>query len=158
MSRQATPKPKTCLVCFCTITKGSTSSPSARANKRVGTRWTFIPVAHDGQTETYWLAERSVQIIPATRKSAAFWMREIRYRSANGHRSCRHRRQGRAPGCPDRDKVRDARRRHLLTWVECAALVAATAAHRLANRGCVRRRLARRWRLGRRRQFQQRDL
>ncbi|ESQ15181.1 MAG TPA: hypothetical protein DDY14_07745 [Chromatiaceae bacterium] len=31
--------------------------------------------------------ERSVQIIPATGKSAAFWMREIRCRSANGHQA-----------------------------------------------------------------------
>ncbi|HCS90724.1 MAG TPA: hypothetical protein DIW77_11935 [Chromatiaceae bacterium] len=56
------------------------------------------------------------------------------------------------------DKVLDARRQHLLAWVECATLVAATAAHRLANCGWARRRLARRWRLGGRRQFQQRDL
>jgi hypothetical protein len=44
-------------------------------------------VEHDGQAETYWLAERSVQIIPATRKGAACWMREIRCRSANGHQT-----------------------------------------------------------------------
>jgi hypothetical protein len=36
------------------------------------------------------------------------------------------------------DEVLDARRQqHLLAWVECATLVAATAAHRLANRGCA---------------------
>jgi hypothetical protein len=44
-------------------------------------------VAHDGPPETYWLAERSVRIIPATRNSPAFWMREIRCRSANGHQT-----------------------------------------------------------------------
>ncbi len=42
---------------------------------------------HDGRTVTYWLAERSVQVIPATRKVAAFWMREIRRLCANGHQT-----------------------------------------------------------------------
>jgi hypothetical protein len=44
-------------------------------------------VVHDGQAETYWLAERSVQVIAATRKCRAFWMREIRCLSANGHQT-----------------------------------------------------------------------
>lgn len=44
-------------------------------------------VEHDGRTVTYWLAERSVQVIPGTRKVAAFWMREIRRLCANGHQT-----------------------------------------------------------------------
>ncbi|TQE92110.1 MAG: hypothetical protein FKY71_19995 [Spiribacter salinus] len=40
----------------------------------------FHPVTleRDGKSVTDWLAERSVQVIPATKKTPAFWMREIR--------------------------------------------------------------------------------
>ena len=41
----------------------------------------------DGRSVTYLLAERSVQIIPANSKRPAFWMREIRRLSDNGHQS-----------------------------------------------------------------------
>jgi transposase-like protein len=44
-------------------------------------------VEREGRSVTYWLAERSVQVIPATRKRSAFWMREIRRLCANGHQS-----------------------------------------------------------------------
>ncbi|NEX23744.1 hypothetical protein G3480_26335, partial [Thiorhodococcus mannitoliphagus] len=49
----------------------------------------FQPVtfARDGKAVTYWLAERSVQVIPANRKRPAFWMREIRRLSNNGHQT-----------------------------------------------------------------------
>jgi acetolactate synthase small subunit len=40
-----------------------------------------------GKSVAYWLAERSVQVIPATRKRRAFWMREIRRLCPNGHQS-----------------------------------------------------------------------
>jgi transposase len=41
----------------------------------------------DGQSVTYRLGERSVQVIPATRRRPAFWMREIRRLCNNGHQS-----------------------------------------------------------------------
>lgn len=41
----------------------------------------------EGKLVTYWLAERSVQVIPATRQRPAFWMREIRRRCGNGHQT-----------------------------------------------------------------------
>jgi hypothetical protein len=41
----------------------------------------------DGKSATYRLAERSVQVIPATRKRPAFWMREIRRLTARGHQT-----------------------------------------------------------------------
>jgi len=44
-------------------------------------------VERDGRSVTYWLAERSVQVIPANSKGPAFWMREIRRLSKNGHQS-----------------------------------------------------------------------
>jgi transposase len=49
----------------------------------------FQPVTleRDGTSMTYWLAERSVQVIPATKKTPAFWMREIRRLSSNGHQT-----------------------------------------------------------------------
>jgi len=49
----------------------------------------FQPVTreHNGTSVTYWLAERSVPVIPATRQRPAFWMREIRRLSQNGHQT-----------------------------------------------------------------------
>ena len=49
----------------------------------------FQPVTleRDGKAVTYWLAERSAQVIPATKKTPAFWMREIRRLSQNGHQT-----------------------------------------------------------------------
>jgi transposase len=44
-------------------------------------------IEHEGKSLTYWLAERSVQVIPATPKGSAFWMREVRRLCANGHQS-----------------------------------------------------------------------
>jgi len=44
-------------------------------------------VERDGKSVTYWLAERSVQVIPANRKRPAFWMREIRRLCKNGHQT-----------------------------------------------------------------------
>jgi hypothetical protein len=44
-------------------------------------------VERHGRSATYWLAERSVQVIPANSKRPAFWMREIRRLSDNGHQS-----------------------------------------------------------------------
>jgi transposase len=44
-------------------------------------------VAHDAKSVTYWLAERSVPVIPAQRNRPAFWMREIRRRCSNGHQT-----------------------------------------------------------------------
>jgi len=44
-------------------------------------------VERDGKPVTYWLAERSVQVIPANRKRPAFWMREIRRLCKNGHQT-----------------------------------------------------------------------
>lgn len=41
----------------------------------------------EGKSDTYWLAERSVQVIPANRKRPAFWMREIRRLSKGGHQT-----------------------------------------------------------------------
>jgi len=41
----------------------------------------------NGKSVTYLLAERSVQLIPANRKRPAFWMREIRRLSKDGHQS-----------------------------------------------------------------------
>jgi hypothetical protein len=42
---------------------------------------------HEGQCATYWLAERSVQVIPANNQRPAFWMREIRRLSKGGHQT-----------------------------------------------------------------------
>ncbi len=49
----------------------------------------FQPVTlkRDGKSVTYWLAERSVQVISATKKKPAFWMREIRRLSKDGHQT-----------------------------------------------------------------------
>lgn len=49
----------------------------------------FQPVTleRNGQCVTYWLAERSVQVIPANSKRPAFWMREIRRLSKDGHQT-----------------------------------------------------------------------
>ena len=49
----------------------------------------FRPITRerDGKSMTYWLAERSVQVIPATSKLPAFWMREIRRLCNNGHQT-----------------------------------------------------------------------
>lgn len=47
----------------------------------------LFSVERDGKSVTYWLAERSVQVIPANRKRCAFWMREIRRLCNNGHQS-----------------------------------------------------------------------
>jgi len=49
----------------------------------------FQPVTleRDGKSVTYWLAERSVQVISATKKKPAFWMREIRRLSQDGHQT-----------------------------------------------------------------------
>lgn len=44
-------------------------------------------VERDGKSVTYWLAERSVQVIPAHRKRPAFGMREIRRLGKNGHQT-----------------------------------------------------------------------
>ena len=44
-------------------------------------------VEREGKSVTYWLAERSVQVIPANRKRPAFWMREIRRLCPTGHQS-----------------------------------------------------------------------
>lgn len=44
-------------------------------------------VARGRNSVTYWLAERSVQVIPANRKRPAFWMREIRRLCKNGHQT-----------------------------------------------------------------------
>ncbi len=44
-------------------------------------------VERDGKSVTYWLAERSVQVIAANRKRPAFWMREIRRLCKNGHQT-----------------------------------------------------------------------
>jgi transposase len=41
----------------------------------------------NGKSVTYWLAERSVQVIPATGQRRAFWMREIRRLTASGHQT-----------------------------------------------------------------------
>jgi len=41
----------------------------------------------EGKSVTYWLAERSVQVIPAHGKHPAFWMREIRRLCKNGHQT-----------------------------------------------------------------------
>lgn len=49
----------------------------------------FQPVTlkRDGKSVTYWLAERSVQVISATKNKPAFWMREIRRLSKDGHQT-----------------------------------------------------------------------
>jgi hypothetical protein len=44
-------------------------------------------VERDGKSVTYWLAERSVLVIPANRKRPAFSMREIRRLCKNGHQT-----------------------------------------------------------------------
>ena len=44
-------------------------------------------VEREGKSVTYWLAERSVQVISANRKHPAFWMREIRRLCNNGHQT-----------------------------------------------------------------------
>ena len=44
-------------------------------------------IERDGRSVTYWLAERSVQVIAANRKRAAFWMREVRRLCNNGHQT-----------------------------------------------------------------------
>lgn len=44
-------------------------------------------VERDGQSVTYWLAERSVQVLPAQGQHPAFWMREIRRLCPNGHQT-----------------------------------------------------------------------
>lgn len=41
----------------------------------------------NGQSVTYWLAERSVQVLPASSKRPAFWMPEIRRLSKSGHQT-----------------------------------------------------------------------
>jgi len=41
----------------------------------------------NGKSVTYWLAERSVQVIPANSKRPAFWMREVRRLCNNGHQT-----------------------------------------------------------------------
>jgi len=46
-----------------------------------------VDLERDARCVTYRLAERSVQIIPANSKRPAFWMREIRRLSDNGHQS-----------------------------------------------------------------------
>ena len=46
-----------------------------------------LSVTRDGEPVIYWLAERSVQVIPATGKRRAFWMREIRRLCHNGHQT-----------------------------------------------------------------------
>ena len=46
-----------------------------------------VTLERDGKSVTYWLAERSVQVIPANRKRPAFWMREIRRLSHTGHQT-----------------------------------------------------------------------
>ena len=49
----------------------------------------FQPVTleRNGTSVTYWLAERSVPVIAATRQHPAFWMREIRRLSPDGHQT-----------------------------------------------------------------------
>ena len=47
----------------------------------------LFTVEGDGRSVSYWLAERSVQVIPANRKRPAFWMREIRRLSKGGHQT-----------------------------------------------------------------------
>jgi hypothetical protein len=44
-------------------------------------------VEHDGRSVTYRLAERSVQVILASSKLPAFWMREVRRLCDNGHQT-----------------------------------------------------------------------
>ena len=44
-------------------------------------------VERNAKSVTYWLAERSVQVIPANSKRSAFWMREIRRLCKNGHQT-----------------------------------------------------------------------
>ena len=44
-------------------------------------------VERNAKSVTYWLAERSVQVIPANSKRPAFWMREIRRLCKNGHQT-----------------------------------------------------------------------
>ena len=46
-----------------------------------------VSVAREGKLVTYWLAERSVQVIPARGTQRAFWMREIRRLCHNGHQT-----------------------------------------------------------------------
>jgi hypothetical protein len=46
-----------------------------------------LRLERDGKSVTYWLSERSVQVIPANRKRRAFWMREIRRLCKNGHQT-----------------------------------------------------------------------
>lgn len=46
-----------------------------------------LRVEREGNSVTYQLAERSVQLIPAQRKRPAFWMREIRRLCNNGHQT-----------------------------------------------------------------------
>jgi hypothetical protein len=47
----------------------------------------LVSFAREGKTLSYWLAERSVQVIAATRTRPAFWMREIRRLCDNGHQT-----------------------------------------------------------------------
>jgi hypothetical protein len=44
-------------------------------------------IEREGKSVTYWLAERSVQVIPANRKRRALWMREVRRLCKNGHQT-----------------------------------------------------------------------
>jgi len=44
-------------------------------------------VEREAKSVSYWLAERSVQVIAATRKHPAFWMREVRRLCHNGHQT-----------------------------------------------------------------------
>jgi len=44
-------------------------------------------VEREGKSVSYWLAERSVQVIAATGKRPVFWMREVRRLCNNGHQS-----------------------------------------------------------------------
>jgi hypothetical protein len=44
-------------------------------------------VERGGKSVTYWLAERSVQVIPPNRKRPASWMREIRRPCKNAHQT-----------------------------------------------------------------------
>jgi hypothetical protein len=46
-----------------------------------------VTVMQEGKPVVYWLAERSVQVLPATRQAPAWWMREIRRLCPNGHRT-----------------------------------------------------------------------
>jgi hypothetical protein len=46
-----------------------------------------VTVMQEGKPVVYWLAERSVQVLPATRQAPAWWMREIRRLCPNGHQT-----------------------------------------------------------------------